>query len=99
MNIATLLQNPTVMNEVVMALKANPHLTLHLLNLSAPNLMNNLDQIRDALYKGTSKEQQVFVTNNLGNIAGFLNTKSGAEAISEFITKWSEHVLPNKPEE
>lgn len=99
MDLTTLLQNPTILNEVVKTLKSNPQLTFQLVQAAAPGLMVNLDQIRDALYKGTSKEEQLFVSRNIGTLAGFLNTKPGATATTEFISKWCDHTLPPKPVE
>lgn len=43
MNLSTLLQNPVILNEIVNTLKANPQLTLQLLESAAPALMNHLE--------------------------------------------------------
>ncbi len=99
MNIATLLQNPAIISEVTRTLKANPQLALNILKMAAPELVTHLDTIRDALYRGTTKEEQIFISQNIGSLSGFLNTKSGAAATSVFIAEWQEHIIPPKPKE
>lgn len=96
MNLSTLLQNPAILNEIVNTLTANPQLTLQLLESAAPALMLHLENAREALYKVTTKDQQLFVSQNMGSFAGFLNTKAGSEAVSAFIARWGDHVLPSK---
>lgn len=97
MNIVTLLQNPVIISEVTKALKENPQTALQIFKVAAPELVTHLDQIRDAIYKGTSREEQLFISANLSTFSAFLQSKPGAEAISEFVSKWADHILPPKP--
>lgn len=96
MDLTTLLQNPAIMHEIVKTLKSNPQMAFQLMKAAAPDFMVHLDHIRDALYRGTTKEEQLFISQNIAGLAGFLNTKPGAAAITELVAKWKEHTLPPK---
>lgn len=46
---------------------------------------------RDAIGAGITKDQQVFVSANLGKVYEFIATPAGNDAISIFIDEWQKY--------
>lgn len=88
MNIAQLLQNPVLMNEVVLTLRSNPSLAIQLFQQAAPALFNDLDRLRAILYKTLTGEQQTFLSTNLPDLPNFLESPEGKKQITEFVDTW-----------